>query len=167
MTFKVDNAPVAILVVEDDILVRMIASDILTEAGFRVMEAHDAQEAMTLLEARADVRVVFTDWNMPGEIDGLGLARLVCRRWPDVGVIVTSGKMRPAPGDLPAGVRFISKPYRPSALIKEIEAMLPESADEVAQGAPVVPEGIAMQSPVMAEIGGMGIAAAQPEPDKT
>ena len=167
MTFKVDNAPVAILVVEDDILVRMIASDILTDAAFRVMEAHDAQEAMTLLEARADVRVVFTDWNMPGEIDGLGLARLVCRRWPDVGVIVTSGKMRPAPGDLPAGVRFIAKPYPPSALIEEIEAMLPESADEVAQGALVVPEGMAMQSPVMAEIGGMGIAAAQPEPDKT
>lgn len=72
MTLKVDNAPVAILVVEDDILVRMIASDILTDAGFRVMEAHDAQEAMTLLEARADVQVVFTDWNMPGEIDGVG-----------------------------------------------------------------------------------------------
>ena len=167
MTLEVDNAPVAILVVEDDILVRMIASDILTDAGFRVMEAHDAQEAMTLLEARTDVQVVFTDWNMPGEIDGLGLARLVRRRWPEVGVIVTSGKMRPAPGDLPAGLRFLAKPYRPSALIEEIEAMVQGSADEVVQGAPVLPEGIAMHTPVTAEIGGIGIAAAQPEPDKT
>ena len=167
MTFEVDSAPVAILVVEDDILVRMIASDILTEAGFRVMEAHDAQEAMTLLEARGDVQVVFTDWNMPGEIDGVGLARLVRRRWPEVGVIVTSGKMRPAPSDLPAGVRFIAKPYPPSALIEEIEAMVQGNTEEVAQGSPVLPKGIAAHSPLMAEIGGMGIAAAQPEPDKT
>jgi len=113
------------------------------------------------------VRVVFTDWNMPGEIDGLGLARLVRRRWPDVGVIVTSGKMRPAPGDLPEGVRFLSKPYRPSALIEEIEIMVQGSADDVAQGAPVLPVGVAMQTPVTAEVGGMGIAAAAPEADKT
>jgi CheY-like chemotaxis protein len=167
MTIKVDSGPVAILVVEDDILVRMIASDILTDAGFRVMEAHDAQEALTLLESRADVQVVFTDWNMPGEIDGLGLARLIPERWPEVGVIVTSGKMRPASGDLPAGVRFLEKPYRPSALIEEIEAMVQRSADEVAQGSPVLPKGIAAHSPLMAEIGGIGIAAAQREPDKT
>ena len=167
MASKADVGPVAILVVEDDILVRMIASDILMDAGFRTFEAHDAEEALTLLEARADVRVVFTDWNMPGDIDGLGLARRVITRSPEVGVIVTSGKMQPNPGDLPAGVRFISKPYRASALIEEINAMVQGSADEIAQGASVIPEGIAMQSPVTAEIGGMGIAAAQPKPDKT
>lgn len=82
-------------------------------------------------------------------------------------MIVTSGKMRPAPGDLPAGVRFLSKPYRPSALIEEVEAMVPGNADEIAQGSPVLPEGIVAHSPLMAEIGGIGIAAAQPEPDKT
>jgi CheY-like chemotaxis protein len=167
MASKADNGSVAILVVEDDVLVRMIASDIFVDAGFRVTEAHDAQEALALLEARADVQVVFTDWNMPGEIDGIGLAHLVRRRSPSVGVIVASGKMLPSPGDLPAGVRFISKPYRPSALIEEIKAIVQGSADEVAQGAPVLPEGVAMRSPVMAEIGGMGIAAAQPQPDKT
>lgn len=167
MASKVDNGPVAILVVEDDVLVRMIASDILVDAGFRVIEAHDAQEALALLEARADVQVVFTDWNMPGEIDGVGLAHLIRRRSPSVHVIVASGKMLPNPGDLPGGVRFISKPYRPSALIGEIKAIVQGSADEVAQGAPVLPEGVAMRSPVMAEFAGMGIAAAQPEPDKT
>ena len=166
MTIEVGRGPAAILVVEDDVLVRMIASDILTDAGFRVYEAHDAQEAMTLLEARTDVRVVFTDWNMPGEIDGLGLARLVSKRWPEIGVIVTSGKMRPVPRDLPVGVRFLSKPYRQSALIEEIEALIPHSA-EIPHGAPVLPEGIAMHTPVTAEVGGIGIAAAQREPDKT
>ena len=166
MDIKASKGPVAILIVEDDVLVRMIANDILTDAGFRVFEAHDAQEAMTLLEARADVQVVFTDWNMPGKIDGLGLARLVRKRWPDVGIIVTSGKMLPAPGDLPAGVQFISKPYRPSALIDAIETLIPDAV-EAPEGAPVRLEGIPMQTPVTAEVGGIGIAAAHSEPDKT
>jgi CheY-like chemotaxis protein len=166
MTIEVGKELVAVLVVEDDVLVRTIACDILTDAGFRVYEAHDAQEAMTLLKARTDVQVVFTDWNMPGEVDGAGLARLVRKRWPSIGVIVTSGKMQPASGDLAAGVRFLGKPYRPPALIEEIEILIQGSA-EVPQGVPVLPQGIMAQSPVMAEIGGFGIAAAQPEPDKT
>jgi CheY-like chemotaxis protein len=166
MKAEVGNRSTEILIVEDDVLVRMIASDILTDAGFRVYEAHDAHEAIALLEARSDVRVVFTDWNMPGDIDGMELARLVRKRWPAISVIVTSGKMRP-PGELPAGVRFLAKPYRPLALIEEIEIMVQGSASEVAEGAPVLPQGIAAHTPLMAEIGGIGIAAAQREPDKT
>jgi len=153
-------------VVEDDVLVRMIAADILSDAGFRTIEAHDAREAMTLLEARTDVRVLFTDWNMPGDIDGIGLARLVHHRWPTVGIIVTSGKMQPGPGDLPAGTRFLSKPYRPSALIQEVEDLLHEQGDGAKQGAPVVPTGTVMQTPVGGALGGE-LAAAPCEPDKT
>lgn len=167
MNIEFCSSSSAILVVEDDVLVRMISSDILTDAGFRVYEAHDAHEAIILLEARSDVQVVFTDWNMPGNIDGMELARLVRERWLEIGVIVTSGKMRPPPGELPVGVQFLPKPYRPSALIKEIEAMVSGIAREVAQGAPVLPKGIAAHTPLMAEIGGIGIAAAQREPDKT
>lgn len=156
----------AILIVEDDVLVRMIAGDILTDAGFCVYEAHDAQEAMDLLEARTDVRVVFTDWNMPGDIDGMELARLVRKHWPEISVIVTSGKMRP-PGELPAQVQFLTKPYRPLALIEKVEFSIQGSVGEVAEGAPVLPQGIAAHTPLMAEIGGIGIAAAHREPDKT
>jgi DNA-binding NtrC family response regulator len=166
MTFKVDNEPVAVLVVEDEVLLRLVTADILEDAGFHVIEAHDAQEARILLEERPDVQVVFTDWNMPGEIDGLGLAHLVSKRWPEIGIIVTSGKMHPAPGDIPAGVGFLAKPYLPWALIKEIETLILGSA-EVPQGAAVLPKGIMAHSPMMAEIGGMGIAAAQREPDKS
>jgi CheY-like chemotaxis protein len=166
VTSKTDVRPVAILVVEDDVLVRMIAADILSDAGFRTLEAHDAREAMKLLEARTDVRVLFTDWNMPGDIDGIGLARLVHRRWPTVGIIVTSGKMQPEPGDLPAGTRFLSKPYRPSALIQEVESLLHKRGSEVEQGAPVLPTGAVMQTPVAGALGGE-IAAAPSEPDKT
>ncbi|MGH1587692.1 response regulator [Methylobacterium phyllosphaerae] len=166
MTSKLDIRPVAVLVVEDDVLVRMIAADILSDAGFRTLEARDAREAMTLLEARGDVRVLFTDWNMPGDIDGLGLARLVRHRWPTVGIILTSGKMRPAPGDLPAGARFLSKPYRPSALIEEVENLLHEHGDGAHSGAPVVPTGAVMQTPVGGALGG-DIAAAPSEADKS
>ncbi|WP_336492481.1 response regulator [Methylobacterium nigriterrae] len=161
-----DNRLPGILVVEDEFLVRMIATDILADAGFRPFEAHDAQEAMILLEARADVRVLLTDWNMPGEINGLWLARLVHKRWPAIAIIVTSGKMRPAPGDLPVGARFISKPYRPSVLIREIESMLGHDA-EAAHGAPALPEGIVMLNPASGAIGGGNAGGPLPGADKT
>ena len=76
-----DNRPEIILLVEDEALVRMLASDILTEeAGYRVIEAVNADEALTLLEARPDVRLVFTDVDMPGSLNGFTLARIVDRR---------------------------------------------------------------------------------------
>ena len=161
-----DDRPGAVLIVEDDVLVRTMASDILAEAGFRAFEAHDAQEAITLLEARADVQVLFTDWNMPGEIDGAELAHLVSKRWPAVGIIVTSGKMRPAPGDLPAGARFLKKPYQPSVLVNKVESMLDQD-DEAAQGASVLPEGMVMHNPASGAVGGANIAGPLPEPNKT
>lgn len=161
-----NKPPATILVVEDEPLVRMISSDILTDAGFRVIEAHDAQEAVNLLGARTDVAVVFTDWNMPGDIDGIELVHLIQKRWPAIGTIVTSGKTHPAPGELPSGVGFLAKPYRRTALI-EVTERLVRVSDKADQGAPVLPEGIRMLSPVTAEVGGLGIAAAQPEPDKS
>jgi CheY-like chemotaxis protein len=166
MVSNADNRLHGILVVEDEFLVRMIATDILADAGFRPFEAHDAQEAMTLLEARADVQVLFTDWNMPGDIDGLWLARLVHERWPAIAIILTSGKMCPDPGDLPLGERFVSKPYRPSMLIREIESLLGQDA-EAAQGAPALPAGIIMQSPASGAIGGGSIAGPLAEPAKS
>ena len=102
-----------VLVVEDDFLVRICAADALSEAGFQVLEAADAPEALALLD-RAPVDVVFTDVNMPGEFDGLGLAERVARRWPGVAVVVTSG--RGFPNGLAAGARFVPKPYMPDAL---------------------------------------------------
>ncbi|MER2265442.1 response regulator [Methylobacterium oxalidis] len=165
MVFSTDNRPVAILVVEDEVMVRMIATDILADEGFRVIEARDAKEALTLLEARTDVRVVFTDCNMPGEIDGIGLAHLVHRRWPQIGIIVTSGRVRPAPGDLPQGARFVAKPYRRSTLLDEVRELL--GLDEgTPQGAPVLPESVVVQPPVSGT-SGVAHAAPVPEPDKS
>jgi CheY-like chemotaxis protein len=127
-----ETRPPIILVVEDETLLRMLAGDILTEdAGYRVIEAVNADEALILLESRHDVRLVFTDVNMPGALNGFALARIVDMRFPGIKVIVTSGLARPGIGDLPKGKRFLPKPYAPSALITMVQEMLGETAKPV------------------------------------
>ena len=105
---------VLVLLVEDEVLVRLAACDGLEAAGFDVIEAMDAEEALGVLGARSDVGVLFTDVNMPGALDGLDLADEVHRRWPMIKLVVTSGRTleRTVPDD---GV-FIAKPYSLKAL---------------------------------------------------
>jgi CheY-like chemotaxis protein len=118
-----------VLIVEDEPLVRMLGADLLTEAGFQVVEAGDSDEAVQALAAHPEIQVVFTDVNMPGPLDGLKLASLVSERRPDLKVLVGSGVVRPAEGQLGAGVRFMAKPYRPAAVVESIREMLQPSAD--------------------------------------
>jgi two-component system, response regulator PdtaR len=117
-----DSSPV-ILVVEDEMLVRMVVADVLSDAGFTVLESTSAEEALRLLEIRPDVQVLFTDVNMPGALDGLGLAQAVHNRSPGIGILIGSGRIRPGPGELPPGTRFIAKPYAPSALTDAVRAV--------------------------------------------
>jgi len=117
-----------VLVVEDEVLVRMLACDILDDGGFKSLEAVSASEALALIDARPDIGVMFTDVDMPGEINGLGLAHLVAMRAPAVGILVTSGAAEPGQGDLPPGARFLRKPYSPSALLDVIADMLAASS---------------------------------------
>jgi CheY-like chemotaxis protein len=100
-----------VLVVEDEQLLRMDAAEIIAAAGFEVLEAATADEAIDILESRDDIRVVFTDIQMPGSMDGLKLARAVSGRWPPIKIVATSGHVRIGPDDLPAGGRFVPKPY--------------------------------------------------------
>ena len=101
-----------VLVVEDESLLRASAIDMVKEAGFDVIEASDADEAIRILESRNDIRAVFTDVQMPGSMDGLRLARVIRSRWPPVALIVTSGKTNVMEDDdLPTGGRFLPKPY--------------------------------------------------------
>lgn len=101
-----------ILVVEDDALLRMNAVDMIEGAGFQAIEASDADAAINLLESRSDIRLIFTDIDMPGSMDGLALAHAVADRWPPVRIIATSGHYKVSESDLPDGGRFIPKPYR-------------------------------------------------------
>ncbi len=105
-----------VLIVEDEALLRIQAAAIAADAGFEVLEAASADEAIAILESRADVRVVFTDIQMPGSMDGLKLAHAIRDRWPPVAIIVTSGQVRPADGILPENVPFLGKPYDPGIL---------------------------------------------------
>jgi CheY-like chemotaxis protein len=113
-----------VLLVEDEPLVRMLGADLLSEAGFEVVEAQDGDEALAALERRADIEVLFTDVNMPGSLDGLALATVARGRRPDLKVLVGSGVVRPSNGDLPNAGRFLAKPYRPAAVVETLREML-------------------------------------------
>jgi CheY-like chemotaxis protein len=89
-----DIPKLAVLIVDDDALVRALAVDIVEDAGYLALEASDADEAVGLLESRPDIAVLFTDINMPGSMDGLKLAHAVRDRWTPVKIIMVSGKVR-------------------------------------------------------------------------
>lgn len=118
MSLSYSPAVTSVLVVEDDFLVRYCAVEVLSELGFKVLEAGNGPEALAILEQR-QVDVVVTDINMPGAFDGLGLARRVNDRWPHIAVVITSG--RGCPGACGAGARFLPKPYMPDTLARCIE----------------------------------------------
>ena len=100
-----------VLVVEDEGLVRMNAVAMIEEAGFSVLEASDADDAIRILETRRDITVIFTDIEMPGSMNGIKLAHAVRDRWPPIKIIATSGHYGFREGDLPKGGRFLPKPY--------------------------------------------------------
>ncbi len=100
-----------VLVVEDEPLLRMMAIDLVENAGFEAVEAADADEAVAILETRTDIRIVFTDIDMPGSMDGMKLAAAVRDRWPPIDIIVVSGHVLLSEGDLPDRSVFFSKPY--------------------------------------------------------
>ncbi len=100
-----------VLIVEDELLLRIDAAEMIKAAGFEVVEAANADQAIEVLEARRDITVVFTDIQMPGSMDGLKLARAVRGRWPPIKIITTSGRLNVGEMDLPEGGRFLPKPY--------------------------------------------------------
>jgi CheY-like chemotaxis protein len=100
-----------VLIVEDEFLLRMDAAAMIAAAGFEVVEATNADQAIDILESRRDITVVFTDIQMPGSMDGLKLARAVRGRWPPIKIIATSGHLHIGERDLPEGGRFLPKPY--------------------------------------------------------
>ncbi|MGV3491357.1 MAG: response regulator [Devosia sp.] len=107
-----------VIVVEDDAIVRLVTVTFLEDAGYQVLEASDAHEAIALLEERDDVRVVVTDVDMPGTMDGIRLAHYVRDRWPPIHIVVVSGL--PNSAGLPSGAIFIPKPFTSEALLARL-----------------------------------------------
>lgn len=116
-----------VLVVEDEPLIRMLASDIMEDGGFEVVEAATARAALTILEKRGgDVAALFTDVDMPGDMNGLELAGIVYHRWPHVALLVTSGVVRVS-GSLPGGGVFLEKPYKAEAPVQIIRELIQQA----------------------------------------
>jgi len=113
-----------VLVVEDEPLIQMDVVDQLEDEGFKVFAAFDAAEAIRLLTANPEIRVVFTDIDMPGSMDGIALAHYVRDRWPPIKIIVTSGHRTVQRGQLPNGSPFFQKPYNSSKLISKMKDMV-------------------------------------------
>ena len=111
-----------ILIVEDEFLLRLDSAETIEHAGFEVIQAANADEAIAILTARPDIHVVFTDIQMPGSMDGLKLARAVRGRWPPIKIVATSGHVHVRDTDLPEGGRFLPKPYSP----REVTGVLRE-----------------------------------------
>jgi len=118
-----------VLVVEDECLLRELAVELIEDAGFATLEAGNAGEAVTLLEARSDIAVVFTDINMPGGVDGLELAHMVRDRWPAISILVTSGRIWLTQPDLPPGAAFLEKPYPAAAVIAQLRSLAKPTRD--------------------------------------
>jgi len=113
-----------VLLVEDELFVRMATADALEDAGFEVIEAANAPAAQEILQSRADIRVLFTDVQMPGPMNGLELASLVRARWPHIRVVITSAHLEPNSSALPDRAAFIAKPYGMQAPAHVIQALL-------------------------------------------
>ena len=119
--------PQTILVVEDEVLIRLVIADYLRECGYRVHEAASADEAIAVLESRdVSVDIVFSDVIMPGSMDGFGLARWVRAHRPQVDVVLTSGIDRSAEvaGMLCQGGPLLEKPYEPQNVVDRIKQLM-------------------------------------------
>lgn len=115
------------LVVDDDALVLMNSCDILEEAGFRFYEAASGDEARAPLEDRGDsITLLFTDVEMPGETNGFMLAHYAAERWPEIEIVVASGRIEPQPGDMPDKATFISKPFNAQVIHDHLREKLPD-----------------------------------------
>jgi CheY-like chemotaxis protein len=111
-----------ILVVEDDPLLSLDISETLEGEGYDVIAVASADKAIKVLEARNDIRTIFTDINLPGSMDGLKLAAAVRDRWPPVHIIVTTGMRAPHRDEMPANSTFIAKPYRRAEVLEAVRS---------------------------------------------
>jgi CheY-like chemotaxis protein len=118
------NGKAVVLVVEDSTIIRMGAVDLVVSAGYEALEASDADEAIRILESRADIDLVFTDVQMPGTMDGVKLSHYIRDRWPPVRLIVASGKAILEESLLPQGCRFFAKPYSEHAIADAMACLL-------------------------------------------
>ena len=128
-SFLTNQSPIHVLVVEDELFSRLHAVDLIERAGYAAVEAANADEAIAILEARKDIRIVFTDIDMPGSMDGLKLSHAIRKRWPPIELILTSGHFDISDDELPERGRFFAKPYRDWRLFRRYATSLLKRSD--------------------------------------
>src|SRR3954451_19907296 len=116
--------PQVVLVVEDDMMLRMRVVDMVEDAGYVPVEAVDADEAMAILQGRSDIALMLTDVQMPGSMNGLQLAHAVHERWPPIKIILASGQLKLSGSEIPVDSRFFGKPLQSGEIIAEMREML-------------------------------------------
>ena len=131
MTAVADSSPANVLVVEDEMVLRMRAVDVVEDAGFNAVEAVNADDALAILEARSDISLLLSDIQMPGTLDGLMLARAVHERWPLIKIILVSGQVKVSDHDRPLNSRFFGKPLDVKQMVAEIQAMIGNGAIKI------------------------------------
>jgi len=124
MALDHSSIPAVVLIVEDEMLLRMRAVDMVEDAGYTSVEAMDADAAFAILESRSDIALLFTDIQMPGSMDGLKLAHAVHERWPPIKIILVSGQLGLANIDIPPNSRFFGKPLEANEMIAEMQDMI-------------------------------------------
>ena len=135
-----------VLIVEDEMMLRMRAVDIVEDAGFHSVEAVNADEAISILESRSDISLLFTDIQMPGSMDGLKLAHAVHNRWPDIKIILVSGQVKPSEAERPVDSRFFGKPLGMQQMITELQAMVGAGALKIVPRPAISPAEAAVTS---------------------
>jgi two-component sensor histidine kinase/ActR/RegA family two-component response regulator len=133
------GSPPNVLVVEDEMVLRLRAVDIVEDAGFTAVEAINADEALSILETRSDISLLFTDIQMPGRIDGLMLAYAVHKRWPSIKIILVSGQVKLSDADKPTDSRFFGKPLDVTQMVGELQDMVGKGALKITSDPPPSP----------------------------
>jgi two-component sensor histidine kinase/CheY-like chemotaxis protein len=136
-----------VLIVEDEMVLRMRAVNIVEDAGFCPVEAVNADQAIAILESRSDISLLFTDIQMPGSMDGLKLAHVVNDRWPSIKIILVSGKLNPSDADRPADSRFFGKPLSSEKMVAALKAMVGAGALDSAPSAALLIAGEIVHAP--------------------
>jgi len=121
---QAQRADCAVLLIDDSITTRAPLGELLRAHGYQVFEAANADQAIKLLEVHQDIRVLFTDIDMPGSMDGLRLAEAVRNRWPPVKIIITSGHVKIRQEELPVDGHFFAKPYDAALVVSAMRNLV-------------------------------------------
>jgi two-component system, response regulator PdtaR len=134
MAWSSPQTPTTVLIVEDEAILRLELTSRLTDMGLIVLSADSADEAIAVLDAHREVKVMFTDIKMPGTMDGVRLAHHTRRRWPPIKIIVASGLAGIDPTTLPDDSVFLAKPYPPEDLARALGKFVPGRRPRMAAG---------------------------------